>query len=109
MLPRSKFRGTNRPIPTAGSHCSDPQHSQPAAESASSTADEALGCLHLPLAVSLSTCAMFRPPIKEIENGYFILNIKNVNKEIKSVNKIFYLLIHKNSNSTELYYQRHEN
>lgn len=66
MLAFSKFRGINRSIPIAGSHYSDPQCSQPATESISSTADEALGCLHLLLAVSLSTCAMFEPPIEEI-------------------------------------------
>lgn len=66
----------NGSIPTAGSHYSDPQYSQPATESISSTADEALGCLHPLPAVSLSICAMFGPPIKEILNGYFILITK---------------------------------
>lgn len=66
MLAFSKFRGINRSIPIAASHYSDPQYSQPVNESISSIADEALGCLHLLLAVSLSICAMFEPPIEEI-------------------------------------------
>lgn len=54
----------NGSIPTAGSHYSDPRYSQPATESISSTADEALGCLHPLPAVSLSICAMFGPPLR---------------------------------------------
>lgn len=53
-------------VPIVGSHYSDPQYSQPATGSISSIADEVLGFLHLLPAVSLSICAMFGPPIREI-------------------------------------------
>lgn len=64
-------------IPIAESHYSGPRYSPPATELVSSTTDEALGCLHLLPAVSLSICAMSGPPIKkEIYEKCFTINTK---------------------------------